>query len=112
MPLCEIARGMLPPNPTVASPCMMTRGGPLLALGIVSASTHAYTTCELLGAIASPMRPFVPLGKPLPVISFHVLPPSVVFHSAEPGPPLSSEYGVRFRSQLDAYSTSGFDGSM
>src|SRR5450759_57886 len=62
------------------------------------ASTIAYTTSGLLGAIASPRRPLGPAGKPLPVISTHDLPPSVDFQSPEPGPPLLREYGVRSRS--------------
>src|SRR6185436_79063 len=39
---------------------------------------------------------------PPPFTSVHVVPPSVLFHSADPGPPLLSEYGVRRRSQLAA----------
>ena len=48
------------------------------------------------------MRPLIPSGKPPPFTSVHVVPASVLFHSAEPGPPLFSEYGVRSRSQLAA----------
>src|SRR5690349_15990750 len=59
------------------------------------------------------MRPKMPLGSPgLREISFHVSPPSVVFHKPLSAPPLSKLYGVRLASQMAAYSTFGFDGSM
>src|SRR6266567_47935 len=61
-------------------------------------------------AIAMPMRPFVVSGNPPPCTSVQVLPPSVVFQSALPGPPLLRKYGPRTRCQLAANSTSGFDG--
>src|SRR5438046_4334567 len=59
-----------------------------VGLGAVSASTRAYTTFASLGAIARPMRPFIVSGNPPPFTSVHVLPPSLVFHRALPGPPL------------------------
>src|SRR6266516_1682781 len=65
-----------------------------------------------LGAIASPMRPFMVSGKPPPLTSVHVLPPSVVFQSALPGPPEFRKYGSRWRCQLVAKSNSGFEGSI
>src|SRR5436190_19893262 len=66
----------------------------------------------LLREIARPMRPLVVSGKPPPLISVHVAPPSVVFHNAEPGPPLRRKYGPRIRSQLEAYNVLGSRGSM
>jgi len=62
--------------------------------------------------MARPMRPFVVSGNPPPFTSVHVLPPSVVFHSALPGPPEFRKYGPRTRCQLAANSTSGLVGSM
>ena len=53
------------------------------------------------------MRPLTPSGQPPPFTSVQVVPPSADFHSAEPGPPLLSEYGVRSRSQLAANRTFG-----
>src|SRR5215467_1285453 len=58
-----------------------------------------------------PMRPLVVSGKPLPLISVHVFPASVDFHSADPGPPELRKYGPRTRCQLDAHTVFGFDGS-
>ena len=73
-----------------------------LAPRTLSASTMAYTMSGLLGAIARLMRPLVVVGKPPPVISFHVVPPSVDFQSADPGPPLLRKCALRMRSQLVA----------
>src|SRR6476660_2213348 len=58
------------------------------------------------------MRPFGVSGKPPPLISFHERPPSVVFHSAEPGPPLLRKYGPRERSHDAAYKVFGSRGSI
>src|ERR1044071_8483351 len=68
-------------------------------------------TSGLLGAMPMPMRPFTPSGNPLPLISLHVLPPSIDFQSAEPRPPDLSEYGVRSISHDAAYTMSGLRGS-
>src|SRR5690242_917235 len=62
--------------------------------------------------MASPMRPLVVSGKPPPFTSVHVLPASVVFHRALPGPPELRKYGPRTRCQLEANSTSGLVGSI
>src|SRR5687767_6875125 len=64
----------------------------------------------LLGAKRGLMRPFIVSGQPPPLISVHVVPPSVVFQSAEPGPPLLRKYGPRTRSQLAARRMFGFVG--
>src|SRR3954453_8729322 len=57
--------------------------------------------------------PSVPFGIPLlRDTSFHVSPPSVDFHSAEPSPPLSKKYAPRLKRHVDAYRMRGFDGSM
>ena len=65
------------------------------------------------GAIAMPIRPFVPPGSPgFDVSSAHVLPPSVVLNSAVPGPALRKPHGNRRSSSVDAYSTSGWLASM
>jgi hypothetical protein len=57
------------------------------AFGSVSASTIVYITLGFDNEIAMLMRPFIVSGNPPPLISVHVLPASVDFHSAEPGPP-------------------------
>src|SRR5687768_1065868 len=80
--------------------------------GCVSASTTVYMMSGLLSARAMLMRPFIDAGKPPPFTSVHVAPASVVFQSALPGPPLRRKYGPRWRSQLDAQSTSGLRGSI
>jgi hypothetical protein len=55
----------------------------------------------LLGETATPMMPSGPLGMPgFLVSSSQVSPPSVLFQSAEPGPPLSRLYGVRRTRQV------------
>jgi hypothetical protein len=56
--------------------------------GIVSASTIRYMTFGSLRAIAIPIRPSVDSGKPPPFTWVQVSPPSVLFQSADPGPPL------------------------
>src|SRR6478672_8812454 len=58
------------------------------------------------------MRPLFVSGKPPPLTSRQLLPPSVVFQSAEPGPPLLRKYGPRDRSHDAAYSVLGSRGSM
>src|SRR5665213_735530 len=63
-----------------------------------SASTITYTMFGSLGAMLMFMRPLAVSGKPPPLISRHVLPASVVFHKAEPGPPLCRKNGPRTRS--------------
>src|SRR5919198_189426 len=65
----------------------------------------------LLGKIEKLMRPFGVSGHPPPLVSVHVLPPSVDFQSPEPGPPEVRKYGPRTRCQLDAQRTLGFFGS-
>ena len=57
-----------------------------------------------------PMRPFMVVGKPVPVTSVQVLPPSVDFQSALPGPPLFRNQGPRTRSQLAANRVLGSSG--
>src|SRR6185369_13925033 len=59
-----------------------------------------------------PMRPFFVSGNPPPLISVHVVPPSVVFHRPEPLPPEFRKYGPRSRWYADENSTCGFDGSI
>src|SRR5689334_2931264 len=87
-PLRLLRRGTVPPSPITGSPALATSRGPLLGLFAVSASTSAYTTFGLLGATAMPMRPLSTEGKPPLLISVQLFPPSVVFQSPEPGPPL------------------------
>ena len=58
----------------------------------------------------NPMRPFIPAGKPPPTTSVQVMPPSVDFHSALPGPPLFRNQGPRTRSQLAAKTVLGSSG--
>jgi hypothetical protein len=55
--------------------------------GSVSASTIVYITRGFDSEIAMLIRPLVVSGNPPPLISVHVFPASVDFHSAEPGPP-------------------------
>ena len=55
--------------------------------GIVSASTIVYMTSGLDSEMAILMRPFSCVGKPFPSTLVHVAPASVLFQSAEPGPP-------------------------
>ena len=57
-------------------------------LGFESASTIRYTVFGALGATATPARPHVVVGRPLPVIGVQVSPPSMLFHRPEPRPPL------------------------
>src|SRR3990172_7131159 len=73
----------------------------------------AYTILPSEDANATPMRPSVVVGRPLlrsPEMRVQRLPPSVVRHSAEPGPPLLSEYAVRTRSHDVAIRMSGLVG--
>ena len=77
-----------------------------------SASTITYTMFGLLWATWMFMRPFCVSGNPPPLISCQLAPPSVVFQSAEPGPPLLRYAGLRTRSQLAAYSVLGSRGSI
>ena len=66
-----------------------------------SASTIAQTRSEFTGETATPMMPTVPFGRPCALVtSFHVSPPSVLFHNPDPGPPLSRLYGVRLTRQV------------
>jgi hypothetical protein len=67
------------------------------AFGAVSASTIVYMTSGFERAMAISMRPFIVAGNPPPFTSAKVSPPSVLFHSAEPGPPELRKYGPRTR---------------
>ena len=67
-------------------------------------------TSGLLWLMEIPIRPFIAVGKPLPLTSDQVVPPSVDFHSALPGPPLFRNQGPRTRSQLAAKTMSGSPG--
>jgi hypothetical protein len=59
-------------------------------------STVATSTSGREAAIATPMRPLSPAGSPLS--SFRQLvPPSMDFHSALPGPPPLKPKGLRSR---------------
>src|SRR4051812_16428050 len=72
-------------------------------------STSAYTRFGSAGDTATPILPFMPLGRPvLRVISVHVSPPSVDLKRPEPGPPEDIVHSVRYASQRDAYMMSGF----
>src|ERR1700726_3458418 len=60
------------------------------------ASTSAQTRSGLTGDTVTPMRPSTPIGSPSAwEMSVHVSPPSVVFQSPLPGPPLSRRHGLR-----------------
>src|ERR1035437_2352579 len=77
-----------------------------------SASTMTYTMFGLLRATWMFIRPFGVSGNPPPLISRQLEPPSVVFQSADPGPPLLRNAGLRTRAQLAAYSVLGSRGSI
>src|SRR5687768_4193049 len=71
-------------------------------------SIMAYTFSGLEGATATPTMPHTPFGNPfLDVMFVQVSPPSVLFQSPLPSPPLSRLYGVRISRQVPAYITSG-----
>ena len=72
--------------------------GILLRFAAVSASTCVYITSGSDAAMAMLMRPFIVPGNPPPFTSVHVSPASVLFQSAEPGPPDWRKYGPRTRS--------------
>ena len=63
-----------------------------------------------LSLIAIPIRPFMVVGKPPPMTSVQLSPPSVDFQSALPGPPLFRNQGPRTRSQLAAKRVLGSPG--
>src|ERR1043166_1309967 len=90
---------VLPASSDRYSPLFACRLAPGVgfALGSVSASTSAYTMFGDERAMSRPMRPFIVSGNPPPVISVHVSPPSVVFHSPDPLPPDWRKYGPRTR---------------
>ena len=52
-------------------------------------STIAQTRWEFIGETVTPITPRIPFAKPsFELISIHVFPSSVLFHKAEPSPPL------------------------
>src|SRR5689334_20865749 len=63
--------------------------------------------------IEMPILPSGLFGMPgLNVISFHVSPPSVVFHKPLRPPPAFMPQGVRWNFHIDAKRMRGFDGSI
>ena len=72
----------------------------------------AHKRSEFLGETVTPIIPNVSLGKPSFLeISVHVSPLSVLFHNAEPSPPLLKLYGVRCARHVEAYNILGLFGS-
>ena len=68
----------------------------------------ANTRCELAGETATPILPSAPLGIPgLKVSSFHVSPPSVLFHRPLRPLPASMPHGIRWNFHMAAYRTRG-----
>src|SRR5579872_5141630 len=65
----------------------------------------AYTRLPSLGAIARPMRPVMPVGKPWPVSFDHVFQPSADLYNPSSGPPLVNVQGSRLKCQMPAYTT-------
>src|SRR5690606_7861709 len=67
---------------------------------------------EFTGETEIPTIPHTPFGKPwLSVMFVQVSPPSVLFHIAEPSPPLSRLYGVLLIRHVLAYIMRGLFGS-
>ena len=67
----------------------------------------------LFGAMAIPIRPKFPFGKPsLSVNFFQVLPPSCVICNEDPSPPELKNQGSRLCSHMATNSLFGFVGSM
>src|SRR6185295_13365592 len=65
------------------------------------------------GEIDTPILPSGLFGMPgLNVISFHVSPPSVVFHRPLRPPPAFMPHGVRWNFHIDAKRMRGFVGSI
>ena len=71
----------------------------------------AYTMSGSTGDTARPMRPSSTFGSPF-WLRAQVSPPSRLFHTPEPGPPLISDHTCRRLWYDDAYITSGFSGSI
>ena len=68
---------------------------------------------ELTGETVTPLIPQIPSGKPLlEEILVQVSPSSVLFHKAEPSPPLDRLQGVLLTFQVLAYKTLGLFGSI
>src|SRR6476620_10115138 len=67
----------------------------------------------LAGEIATPILPNGFAGMPgLNEISFHVSPPSVLFHNPLRPPPVFMPHGMRWNFHIDARRMRGFVGSM
>ena len=67
---------------------------------------------EFTGDTVTPLIPQRPLGNPLrEEILVQVSPSSVLFHKAEPSPPLDKLYGVLLIFHVVAYKTLGLFGS-
>src|ERR1022692_4228034 len=66
----------------------------------------------LLGAMATPMRPVGPSGRPCPVSFVQVSPLSADLYNPSSGPPLSKSHAAREYSQMPAYKVFGFFGSI
>ena len=103
-----ICAHVVPPSVLFQSPLFFGLRSPTIGpVAFAAASIIMYITLGFAALMSSVMRPFCPAGNPPPFTSAQVVPPSVLFQSAEPGPPLNSEYGVRRRSQLVAKTTFG-----
>src|SRR5690349_20901798 len=73
----------------------------------------AYRRLLFTGDTVMPEIPHVPLGKPFAFEIFsQVSPPSLLFHNAEPSPPLDNSYGFRWTRQVEAYKMRELLGSM
>ena len=78
-----------------------------------SFSINAHTISEFTGDTVTPLIPQIPPGSPLFVdILVQVSPSSVLFHKAEPSPPLDKLYGVLLIFQVVAYKTLELFGSI
>ena len=103
-----ICAHVAPPSVLFQSPLFFGLRSPTIGpVALAAASIIMYITLGLAWLMSMVIRPFWPAGKPPPFTSVHVVPPSVLFQSAEPGPPLNNEYGERRRSQLVANTTFG-----
>ncbi len=76
-------------------------------------SMRAYTFLGLLGAMAMPIRPKSPSGKPSSLVRLvQVSPPSKVTYMPLPSPPLLKIQGQRRYSHIAQMSLLGLTGSM
>ena len=87
-----------PPRPCPGACSLPSAVTPAPVPPLAPTSNCATMTFGLVRQISRPMRPMMGLsGRPLPVSFVQVLPPSVVFHNALPGPPPLKPCGVRRR---------------